>query len=194
VPALDEALRDVTTILDQLELRYAVGGSVAAAIHGFARSANDLDMLVEIQPNSDAALAGALRPSWYFADGAVRAAVELHGSFSAMHLRLHWKVDFFVAGASALDHAQLDRCASVALGGTLTQPVRVSSAELMVLRKLDWLRRRSGASDVHWFDALGMLKVQAGRLDEAWMRRAAAGLGVTDLLDRALRLQGPPPR
>ncbi|MBM3984775.1 MAG: hypothetical protein FJ296_03650 [Planctomycetes bacterium] len=70
----------------------------------------------------------------------------------------------------------------------------LASPESIVLAKLDWFRKGGGLADRQWHDVLGILKVQAGRLDEARMRRMAGTLGVSDLLERALRLQGPPPR
>ena len=37
-----------------------------------------------------------------------------------------------------------------------------------------------------WNDVLGVMQVQGERLDRTYLRRWAAGLGVRDLLDRAL--------
>jgi hypothetical protein len=39
---------------------------------------------------------------------------------------------------------------------------------------------------------LGILKVQRGRLDAAYLRRWAESLGLTELLERALREAGGP--
>ena len=41
-------------------------------------------------------------------------------------------------------------------------------------------------SDRQWNDILGVLKVQGINLDMAYLRRWAANLSVTDLLERAL--------
>jgi hypothetical protein len=40
-------------------------------------------------------------------------------------------------------------------------------------------------SDRQWRDVLGVLKVQGARLDLAYMKRAAATLGLSELLARA---------
>jgi hypothetical protein len=53
-------------------------------------------------------------------------------------------------------------------------------------RKLEWYRRGGEVSDRQWRDLVGVLKVQAGLLDHAYLVRWAHELGVSDLLSRAL--------
>ena len=61
----------------------------------------------------------------------------------------------------------------------------VTTAEDIVLAKLEWYRLGGGVSDRQWRDILGVLKVQAGRLDLDYLQEWAVELGVADLLQRA---------
>ena len=62
----------------------------------------------------------------------------------------------------------------------------MATPEDTVLAKLVWYRQGDEISDRQWRDILGVLVVQGERLDLAYMRRWAASLDVSDLLERAL--------
>lgn len=57
--------------------------------------------------------------------------------------------------------------------------------EDMVIAKLDCFRKGGGESDRQWRDILGVLKVQAGRLDHEYLQHWARELDLTELLLRA---------
>jgi hypothetical protein len=59
----------------------------------------------------------------------------------------------------------------------------VASAEDTILAKLVWFRKSGEVSDS---DILGVIRVQAGRLDLEYLQEWAGELGVIDLLRRAL--------
>ncbi len=191
-----ELIRVLLAFLGKLEaagLPHLVGGSVASSAFGEPRATADCDVVVGLPLARLDELVRSLGPDWYVPrDSAVRA-IEARSSFNVLHLPTSSKIDVFVARGTEFDREQLARRVSRPLvrGG---QPVWLASPESIVLAKLDWFRKGGGLSDRQWRDVLGILKVQAGRLDEAWMRRMAGALGVSDLLERALRLQGPPER
>jgi hypothetical protein len=120
----------------------------------------------------------------------MRQAVERGSSFNAIHQPTVLKVDFFVLGDAPFDRAQLEgRRLSPALEGS-GRRVFVSSPEDLILRKLDWYRQGAGVSDRQWRDVLGVLKVQAERLDLAHLRHWAPALELAALLERALSESG----
>lgn len=116
---------------------------------------------------------------------AARHAVRRRASFNILHETM-LKVDLFVLGDSAFDREQLRRRVPIAVSPGSEQLVCVSSPEDLVLRKLAWYRAGGGASDRQWRDVLGVLKVQRGRTDLAYLRRWGEALGLGDLVGRAL--------
>jgi hypothetical protein len=62
---------------------------------------------------------------------------------------------------------------------------RFATPEDVVLHKLDRFRQGGETSDRQWSDILGVLRVQAGRLDLDSMKQWAPALAVADLLERA---------
>ena len=66
----------------------------------------------------------------------------------------------------------------------------MASAEDVVLHKLAWYRSGGAISGRHWKVVLGILEVQPGRLDLAYLGRWADELGLNDLLQSALSEAG----
>ena len=101
-----------------------------------------------------------------------------------------FKVDVFVARPRDFDRAQLARRELYLLSEDPERRAYVATAEDTVLAKLEWYRIGGETSDLQWRDALSVLKVQVQRLDFGTMRQMATGLGVQDLLERALAESG----
>jgi len=183
-------LLHVTELLERIGTPYLLGGSLASSMLGEPRSTVDIDIAIVLRSADVPALVAGLGSEFYVDEGAMRHAVERRASFNAIHQPTVLKVDFFVLGDAPFDRAQLEgRRLSPVLEGS-DRRVFVSSPEDLILRKLDWYRQGGGISDRQWRDVLGVLKVQAERLDLAHLRHWAAALGLAELLERALSDSG----
>lgn len=178
-------IKFVTRILDELNIRYAIGGSLASSVHGQARYTQDVDIAVE--PFSGKERLFALRfPSdeYYVDEGMIRDAVIRRASFNILHLRTGFKIDIFVQKDRPFDREVLKRRITAAVFGESEGEFGLITAEDTILLKLEWYRLGSEISDRQWNDILGVIKTQVGRLDTAYLDHWAVEIGVKDLLDR----------
>jgi D-ribose pyranose/furanose isomerase RbsD len=176
----------VLEVLDRLGISYHVGGSYASAIHGIPRQTHDVDLVVDLRQDGVRDLVQALAGEFYVDEEAVARAVRERGSCNLVHHATGIKIDLFVKGAAAFDVAEFERKVMVRLGDETPHAVFVKSAEDTLLRKLLWYQLGGEVSDRQWEDVRGILSVQAGRLDMAYVRDWADRLGIRDLLDRLL--------
>ena len=176
----------VVEALEQLGVPYVIGGSLASAVHGVMRATLDADLVADLRPEHAAPLVQALGPAFYADEAAIQAAIVHRQSFNVIHLESMFKVDVFVPSGREFDRQQLARRRAQVVATDPERTAYVCSAEDIILAKLDWYRQGGGASERQWRDVLGVLRVQGAQIDQAYLRQAASGLGVSDLLARAL--------
>ncbi len=176
----------VIDVLKALDVPYMIGGSLASAVHGIARSTLDVDLVAALCPEHAEALVRALGNAFYADLDAIRTAIASRTSFNLIHLETMTKVDVFVLKGRPYDHAQFARRTEQVVAMSPERRAWVASAEDTILSKLEWYRLGGEVSERQWRDVLGIISAQAERLDVAYMRRWARTLGVGDLLERAL--------
>jgi hypothetical protein len=182
---MDIAL-DVSSCLEQANVPYVIGGSVASSIHGEPRATMDVDFVAGFDDDSLARVIESLRPDYYLHEDAAYVAMRVGGSFNAIHVRAAIKVDFFAAGTDPFERERLKARISVEAPGDPSRALWVDTAEHTILRKLEWFRRGGEVSDRQWRDVRAIVEVQGERLDRRILERWAPTLGVSDLLQKLL--------
>lgn len=173
---------DLVHILDRLQIRYALGGSMASSIHGKPRHTQDADLCVEAFPGKERAFIDSLDSSYYVSLEAVQSAVRERRSFNVIHTTSGFKIDVFVSKETAFEQSAFARRGPAQLG---LDTLFVFAPEDIILHKLAWFRLGQGISDRQWQDILGVLQVQRDQLDFAYLEDWASRLGMTELLAEA---------
>jgi hypothetical protein len=176
----------VTGVLERLGVRYLIGGSLASILYGMVRTTQDSDIVTELRAADVTPFVQALQEEFYVDEEMISEAVRSRSSFNIIHRDSMFKVDVFIPPPHPFLQSQLTRARKQLLSMEPQVEAMVASAEDTLLAKLEWYRLGGEVSERQWRDVLGMLKVQAGVLDLAYMRRWAMELKVSDLLERAL--------
>jgi len=175
----------VTQVLEELEIPYLIGGSLASSVHGLIRTTQDADLLVDIRQDHLPLFKKLIEPIFYFDEQAASAAIVQHGSFNLLHRSSFFRVDIFVARDRAFDKAQILRAKREVLSVDPLVEAKIATAEDSLLAKLEWYKLGNESSERQWQDILGVLKVQSDRLNNDYLEKWATELEVADLLVRA---------
>lgn len=181
---LADGFQQLLAALDRLEIRYAVGGSVASSIRGNYRFTNDIDILVQMPGTLVEDFVKELGPDFHADAEQMREAFRLGRCWNVIHVRSACKFDLFPA-VSEFARSQIARSrfeVSGAFGAEIE--FAVTSAEDILLAKLHWYRLANETSEQQWRDVAGIVALQGGRLDRDYLALWAGKLGVADLLDR----------
>lgn len=175
---IDVLMRLAAERLEALRLPYFVTGSYASSIYGEPRSTADVDIVVALtEPAIPAFCAAFPEPEFYLSDDAVRDAVRRCSMFNAIHTESVYKIDFMVANDSGLNECRFDRRRRLTTKQGFS--TYFASPEDVIVSKL--LFYGEGRSDKHLRDIAGILRIQADRLDRAYIDRWASRLGVAEI-------------
>lgn len=167
---------------------YLVGGSVASGIYGLPRQTNDIDILAQLTPALVGKFCASLAPGFYIDSEAAGPALREGRPFNVIHLQRAFKFVIFPVGDDGFARSEIARRQYLNAGITDLENlmIPVPSAEDIILAKLRWFRDGGEVSDRQWHDVLGVIRVQGGHLDLAYLRNWPFRLSLADLLDRAI--------
>jgi hypothetical protein len=162
---------------------------VASSVAGVVRATLDVDLVADVRLEHAELLARALSQDYYVDVDMITDAIRRRGSFNVIHLATMFKIAVFVIEDTAFARQNMARRIALELPD-VGRSLYFTSPEDIVLHKLLWYAMGGGVSDRQLYDLQGVLRLQAERLDLAYMRRWAEQLGMRDLLQQALAEAG----
>jgi len=184
-PDIITALDMVIGCFEKLGTAYYIGGSVASSAYGIARATMDVDLVADIKIPQVNSFVKALETDYYIAADKIREAIHRSTSFNLIHLETMIKIDVFIVKEQPYDSEALARRRPDTLDEESTRKFYLSSAEDIILSKLQWYQKGGGVSEQQWRDVLGVLKVQGVKLDLEYLKYWASRLSLSDLLNRS---------
>lgn len=179
---LDRALRDIAAELDRMSVPYAVMGGLAVRVYGIPRATYDVDLTVSIPRPRLAELFERVQAMGFtvpevFQSGWVDEIAGMPLVKFRLYLQEHGiDIDVFLAESPYQEELIARRRASDVEGTRIW----LVSPEDLILLKLVAHRPRDLAD-------IGDVLFTQGQLDEAYLRRWAHELDVSDRLEEVLR-------
>lgn len=134
---LENTLKKVARILQQLKIPYLVTGGVAIVVWGRPRYTADIDLIIELKKEKVKKLLAALSKDGYIDEQAVNDAIKFKGEFNFIDYDSGMKVDFWILEDSDFDRSRLNRAIVRKIFG---QKIFFSSPEDLILKK--WAKKQ----------------------------------------------------
>jgi hypothetical protein len=184
-----DLLRMLTAEFERRGISYLITGSIASMTYGEPRFTNDIDVVVELVPDHLEILGAAFpAPEFYWSKDAALLAIRQHFQFNILHPSSGLKIDVIVPADSELDRSRFAR--RQRMSGGIDFDVWMASPEDVILKKMEYYKE--GQSDKHIRDIVGVLKVQAEKLDRDYVATWAERLHLSDIWQEILtRLDKP---
>jgi hypothetical protein len=179
------ALDPVADAFEALSVEYRVGGSVASSALGVGRSTLDVDVVADLRSEHVASFVERLAVDYYIDPDSIHDAIKRRSSFNVIHLASMMKVDVFVLKVREFDRQAFARVQRRDIGEGPPRLFPITTAEDIILHKLEWYRLGNEVAQRQWDDVLGVLRLQGTALDRAHLEHWARELGLEDLLGRA---------
>lgn len=184
---INRAVKLFVKTLEQLNVPYYIGGSIASSVYGIPRATMDVDMVSELKSDHVKFLIQALQKDYFIDENMILDAIKNKSTFNLIHLATMIKIDVFISAGRKFDKIALQRRKKDNISNEDDSvQVFLCSAEDTILSKLEWYKLGGSVSERQWNDILGVIKVQGDLLDKNYLLKWAKELSVENLLEKAL--------
>jgi hypothetical protein len=175
-------LADLVRLLQAAAIPFMVTGSHSSSFHGQPRTTNDLDIVIDPTAEQLDTFVAGLGERYYVSAEAAREALARRSMFNIIDFDSAWKADLIFRKDRPFSVEEFRRRRVASLHGC---SVPIASAEDVILSKLEWDQITPSERQVQ--DALNVVLVQWPTLDQDYLRKWAAVLGVTAKLEILLQ-------
>ncbi len=161
---------EVVARLQEAGIPYMLTGALAVSYHGVPRATHDIDIVILIASTDILRVKALFEQDFFIDDESIRAALREGSMFNAVHKDTGLKVDFWLRKDDAYGHEAFQRRTAYPYQDV---QVLIAMPEDVIVSKLEWFKKSD--IDKHYSDALGVYRIQAGKLDKNyinnWCRR-----------------------
>jgi hypothetical protein len=164
----------MASALQAADVPYMLTGSLASSLYGLPRATNDIDIVIAPGRQQLFLLVEILeKADLYVSREEVTTALETRGQFNVIDFSSGWKVDMIVCKNREFSMTEFQRRRESEVAGV---PLVVASPEDVIIAKLEWARL--GQSEQQLRDVAGILQMNTGALDLAYIERWITALGL----------------
>jgi hypothetical protein len=133
-------LQRIVSILDEARVPYMLTGSIATAYYAVPRATQDVDLVLEVDPEQLRRLTERISAAGYYVSlEAAQEALAREGQFNAIDPASGWKADFIVRKSRAFNRTEFGRRASTTILGL---DVAMVTREDLIVAKLEYIEHR----------------------------------------------------
>ena len=175
--ALIDLLTETVRVLDEVQVPYAIAGSVASSVHGEVFASLNVDLIVQASPEQAQAVARKLSPRFYAPEDMLAEAARGHSMANVADNRTGLKVDLSFVPATGFLATVMARRTGMQIGSDGPE-FQLVTAEDVILTKLLW--RKETRSQKQWENALSVARVKGARMDWNYLWEQADSLRIKD--------------
>lgn len=179
------AILKTTEALDANQIPYYITGSVAGYVHGVQRMTNDVDIVADFPLEKAKPFYSMVEKEFYSDLQMIEKAIKREKSFNIIFLNGMFKIDVFVMPDDDFARSCMSRRKSAILPTEPPLNLFFASIEDTMLSKLLWYKKGGCVSEKQWSDVTDILRINEEFLDNEYLDKMAAEIGVADLLKKA---------
>jgi predicted nucleotidyltransferase len=176
-----EFLRKMVEFLEESSIPYMLSGSMGSGLHGFLRTTNDADLVIDPTREQLLSFVDLFGPDYYISKDAALQAFADNTMFNVIEIKYSWKADFIIRKKRSFSEMEFSRRIRASFMGV---DVDVVSPEDSILSKLEWSKDSQSKTQLE--DISNILKVQWDSMDFEYLRKWAKELKVEDSLEQLI--------
>ncbi len=137
------AMRPVINLLEELNIPYYIGGSIASSSLGISRATMDVDVITSLNTTHVSRIVQQLKKEYYVDGEMIKDAIKHKSTFNLIHHNTSYKIDFFISRATEYQQSIFERISRKKfVDQEDTIEVFICSSEDVVLTKIIWYVER----------------------------------------------------